>query len=459
MPNEFGGNSSSNRELAFSLQFNVADKPEELLDFTRYFQSAKAEVSDMSAYHVVIELFDGESSDLENTLVLAGQDSRLQLSFGWREDNNPTINLTVASFEPQFLPNGFAVSIDCVIVSAYESGTNKLPANAFTFPGYKYTASEIVAQIAAKTIAVPTSSSTGTNPGRASLITKATLKSEWKNPVIEESAGILETDLATALGDTTCGFIVRKIMPLAVNRDGVPFDFYFDHYGTMHFHTKGYDASNGNAEHIIAIYEYARDTAGDVFEFEPRYSGVAAAMLGGSNAVFKSVNARDGSTTTTSTTPANNGVNSDNVALQADAKNIMKVSDGTQSYTKLPDRSPGDANLRAQAIYGYLRNAFITATLTVLGNWALKIGVLVKVNYKRRDGTNHPMGGVFRVSGVAHTIDSSRGFMTSCSLFRAGFGEQLPGLSTIEGVTQALADSSTSPTDDSTTFTKTISPS
>jgi hypothetical protein len=456
MPNLLGGSARSERDLAFSVKFNVADSPDTVLDFTRFFQSAKAEVSDMGSYHVIIELFDGEGSDLESSLVMAGQNSALTLSFGWKEDSNPVMELSVVSFSPKFLPDGFGTSINCVVEHSYEAGTNKLPANTFSFPGYKYTASQMVSHIAAKEIVVPAKQSSNGTPTK--LLTNNVIKTVWKDPIIEESSGIIEADLATELNDTTCGFILKKIMPLAVNREGKPFDFYFDQSGVMHFHSKGYDSSstNDNREAIVASYEYARDSAGDVFQFEPEYSGVGAAMLGGSAAVYKSVNSVDGSTTTVTTSPSSNGVSLD-ISVQSDAKNVMPVSAGTQSYTTLQDRTPGDAALRAQAVYGYLRSAYVTATLTVLGNWSLKMGQLVEVRYRRRDGTNHPMGGLFRISRLAHTIDSSRGFMTGCNLFKEGIGDTLPGLVNLPGVTQATSDLGTPTNDDSTTITKQVS--
>jgi hypothetical protein len=453
MPNTFGGNSSTNRELAFSIKFSVVDHPETLTDFTRFFKSAKAEVSDMSSYHVIVELFDGEGSELETSLVMAGQNSLLRLSFGWREDDNPTLILKVVSFTPQFLPNGFGISIACVPENAYQSGLNKLPANTFSFPGGTYSASAMVREIAAREITVPDSNN---------LVQATVIKTIWKNPIIENSEGIIKADISTPLGSTACGFILEKRMPLAINDAGNPFDFYFDDSGRMHFHSKGYDVRTGsstdsaNSEPIAASYEYARDPAGDVISFEPNYAQVGAAMLGGSRAVYKGVNARDGSTTSVTTTTVNNGVNASNIALPTDSKHIMDVGAGVNSYTKLPDRDPSDLHLRSQSVYGYLRNTYVTASLVVTGNWSLRIGQLVNIVYKRRDGSSHPMGGLFRIMGVAHTIDSSRGFVSGCNIAKAGIGDSAPGLVNIVDSLNITADVTKAATNDDLILKKTV---
>jgi len=379
------------RHVVMELEITSGDRVYQI-PAQEFVQEAEFESSFKSACSGSITLFDSGDT-LENLFLVSGLNRKVRVRWNWSDLGLATAPPFVGSilrYTPTFMPQGIQFVLEIVPTSLLTAVLN-VRAKPRSFPP-RTKLSDIVRQIADE---------------RGWPVTDVR-----GNPTIEETGRSLNQPF-NQRDESDIRFINEQLRKHAVNAAGVGgYNFFFDTSGAVHFHTKTFLPQR------VRRYLFARDSAGEVLSFTPTDTSVLAMMAGGGNAVFRGQSslsaapiAKDAGATT--------GLENEPEIVEESAVAIPDYGDETHAAINFLTRDADELEGLAKDQRERARDLFFMAELQVVGTHAVELFDYVEVEYLRRNGQPHYMGGRFRVLKIQHSY-SSGGWLTTFGCARDG---------------------------------------
>jgi len=393
--------SDSYNALLVQLQITTSDGSVFEVPAHQYLRSFSIEEKDGAAWTGSVVLFDRAGETLEELFVLLGKDRSIKVQWGW---DRPGVSLSsyplyfggIGTYENQFTEDGVEVTLNAIAKEALDAVLDKkdrsYPAGAVI--------SDIVAEIAAD----------------RGWVTEVDGKT-----TIEPTAVPL-TEPISAHNDSDLQFISKHLVPHAVDQDGNGFDFYFAR-GAFHFHSRDWMFKNeaeASKVPIAAYYKCSRDSlGGEVISFSPEDGALAAAINGGENCLYVSVDAKSGAKLQIKTDKS--GVPGAVTTLHPDEGRVTSLGEGNFATIPISAVDADDFEAQVKRRHSRLRSSAYKATLEVRGTHAVEILQFVRVDYITHSGKVHYLSGVFQVFGIEHSVSPGE-WTTTFSLARGGVG-------------------------------------
>lgn len=363
-----------------------------------FLESIHVEVFAGGGWTGEIVLFDPAGDFLDLIVASTGINSKITFRYGFDTASladRPLHTASISKLKPEFLPEGTRITMELVQTEVLVAVLDRQ--DRFFKAGL--TATQIFLEIA---------KSRGWR-----------ISDRFNRPTVQDSrADPLEAFVYA--GESDIKFIKERILPRAVDDEGNGFMFFFDVDGAAHFHSLRYrSAGTSSAPFVLQKeYTYARDSQGEVIRFAPSDDVVDSLIYGGGNNDYVAVDSSAGVGTSLLST-AQAGM--EGMRLTGVAGAVYRPPFDTQPHGRinLPAREAADLDRQAQSMWSRIAAEAYTAELEVIGTHACRPNDYVSVRVLRRDGTDHPLGGVFQVFGVENTFNSS-GFLTQMKLGRLG---------------------------------------
>jgi len=369
---------------------------------TEYLQSISVELTAEGAWTATVEMFDASGDFLED-LILATKGTRKFL-FSWDWDDNqssasdlkpPIMVGGINAYKPRFTPEGIGITLEMTSVQALDSVLDKKSSRSFP-KGTKLS-------LFAKSIA----DERGWDTQQGTTIDTS------DEPSKVEGSWSTSSDVSILKALLNPPYNLR-------NKDGRVYRCYFDAAGVFHFHP-----SDFLEPRIVRTYTYARDANGTVLSFEPESSSIEAALLGSSEAVYMGTDSVSG-TAQTQETNTSKGPKGTTLPVYDDAEYADDLGAGVKAKIIIPSRDRQEFEDAVAVAYERMRDATVSADMSVVGTHEFKVCDYVEVIYTTKKGQTHYLSGVYRVNKIRHTLNNS-GWETDFGLNRSGnrYGENL----------------------------------
>lgn len=220
--------------------------------------------------------------------------------------------------------------------------------------------------------------------------------------LVEETQTKLEVPLS-ASGESFENVISKSLIPSSRNKDGNGgYLFYFDQDARVHFHTPGF------LSQVTHEFEFARSVDGNVISFEPISDDVFSAVYGGENANYRNLNSETReekhNDSDKSTVPGGGSAE-----VVTDANRVMADSNkGVATKHFVHSGSDEEAKNIAINRYTFAKRVLYQAKAEIRGQHGLYVGNFIKIIYKKKNGTIHPLSGTFQLFGVEHSIQGGQ---------------------------------------------------
>jgi hypothetical protein len=199
--------------------------------------------------------------------------------------------------------------------------------------------------------------------------------------------------------------------------------------GAVHFHSPEFQR-----QFVAASYIFARDASGDVIRFAPTDASLFSVLAGGGNAVYTSINSKEGtkSDVATKRTEAFEGGTE---TINRDETHQSDIGGDVQARVQMVARTPEELVRLAAHNFSKLKKQAYNAELDVRGTHAVGVLDYVEVRYVKQNGQDHYLSGVFRVYQLRHEVTTG-GWQTTMTLGRAGTKAPIPDAPQREGQLQ-----------------------
>ena len=378
-----------------------------------FVQEFEIESSTKSAYSGSITLFD-TGDTLENLFLTAGLDRKVRFRWNWAELGlavAPQFVGSILRYTPTFMPQGIQFVLEIIPTSLLNAVVN-VPKPPRSFPAGTRI-SDIVRDLADKN-GWPTTDIRG-------------------NQTIEDTGTSIDQPF-NGTDQSDVRFIGQQLREQAVNAAGVSgYDFCFDTFGAVHFHTKTFLPPR------LRSYIFGRDTAGEVLSFTPTDTSVLALLAGGGNSVFRGSSSRDATAVAKDAT-AESGLEDQPDVVEESATAVVDFGAEANASFNIMTRDAGELDRLSKDVRERARDLHFMAELQVMGTHDVELFDYVGVEYIRRNGQPHYMGGRFRTRKVQHTYSSS-GWITSFGLSRDGLKPQQEGTTSRQNIVTVSAGS------------------
>lgn len=384
------GPADSRRDLRYEVIFSVRGRAPETLPHGKYLVNITVEHPSEGSWSGSMELFDSEGDYLEILSLNLGADTQVTFRF-WEEGKTaPYFTGGITSLEPEFRPEGIGLKIGLVSKVVHDTVLSLKPRGFVA----NINPSEVVRQIA---------------KDRGWKTTDTNGKSTIEEAYVPLDHAVQTTD------ESDVAFIIGRVMKHAVNACGQHFTFRLSGHvpPIVYFHAVMASLVQSNRR----TYTYLRDPNGEVIRFAPKDNLIGGWLMGGGNARMDAVDSANGAATAIDATGLG-GVKCV-VALQG-ATHTTAPKEGTVARRlTAAGRSAVDTLSAAQHMWSKASEQALLAELEVIGTHDVVPGEFVDVNYYRRDGTAHPLGGTYRVLKVSHDFNLS-GWVAVMDLVRNG---------------------------------------
>lgn len=369
-----------------------------------FVESFDIESSITAAYSGTITLFDSGDT-LENLFLVGGLDRKVRLRWHWSDvgiEKSPPFVGTIIRYTPTFMPQGIQFVLEIVPGSLLEAVTN-IRVQSFA---EGMLISDIVQQIADE---------------RGWITTD-----ERGNPTIEP-VGISINQPFSITDESVVKFIDKTLRPQAVNQAGVGgYTFYFDTFGAMHFHTRGFIPPRQKS------YLFARDSAGEVMLFTPTDTNALALIAGAGNTTFRGQSSLDAAPAVKDATIAT-GLEDQPEVVDESATAVMDYGQNIQAIVNLFGRDALELDRLAKDVRERAKRLFFKAEMQVIGTHDVQLFDMVDVTYLRKNGQPHYLSGRFNVTKIQHSY-SSGGWLTTFGMYRDGMQPEVKGTQTRQNV-------------------------
>jgi hypothetical protein len=357
---------------------------------TNYFQSLEVVVPSEGSWSGTLTLFDADHDYLDSLIYQAGATTPIDVTFGYANDMTQRVFLAGAVIKTgvDFTIDGTALTIELV--------SRDLVGSVLDKKNRSFEEGLSVSSIVSTIVEDEGWNTTDFTGGHT----------------IEETEGITTEALVTT-DESALKFIRDQLVPQSVNTNGEgDYKLYFDRSGAFHFHTKNFLKPKSKR------YIVRRAANGEVISFAPSDTEMFAALVGGGNASYTSLDAKSGASSNTSVTQGG-GVDGEGVTTTSGSTYNKPAASGVAYRQAIISRTPDDAKRRAKAFYDRARQMAYTATLDVRGTGDVEVLDYVQVDVVKLDGSLHFLSGKFQVITVTHTI-GTEGWKTSFSCTRTG---------------------------------------
>jgi hypothetical protein len=376
--------------LGFEIVF-VSPTGTKSLPSHEHLVSIELELPSKGCWRGTVELFDPTGDFLESLALGVGLKSFIKMQFGERgaASLGPWFIGGILTITPDFRPEGVGLTLEVVSKAGH---TQVADVRERSFPANTDPA-EIV-----RAIAKDRGWKTVDAQGRATV----------------ESPSKMLAHAVQTTGESDIAFLLKQVLPHSVDANGNHFRFGVSHDdpAVVSF------VSVVSAQFRVSrkTYTYLRDPHGEVRRFAPTDNTFAGWLLGAGQSELLGVDSAEG-TGTVKDASAEGGTQGAQSTLAGAA--YVTPAIGVSRRVLLPGRNTQDVATAAAHLWTKFAEISYSAELEVKGTHDVLAGEFLTVNYYRRDGSAHPMGGMFRVLKVRHQFGMD-GWITTFDLVRNG---------------------------------------
>lgn len=361
-----------------------------------YLQSLDLEITSAGAWKGSVVLVDAKQRLMQDVFLDAGGIGEVVLSMRWAYGERgglpsatPLFSAAVLSAVPEFSADGDRITLDVC--------ANQVAVAAFTrrdrdaLVGMR--ASDAVRQIATE--------------NQWQVLVEET---DYTVPYLTRDAGTTDLSFLRWICDLVPG--ERRTSPRR------QFIFYWDTTGTLHFHSREYQARR------LKRYTYIRGADSEVLSFAPETENIANALRGGGPTTYVGTDSLNGKKLEVQTSVTGEPTSPGLVTLIGNDSYTQLVGDGP--LTRIMVASSGREEFE-QELVGHnlrLRDTMVTANMEVVGTHDLTVADEVELAYRSfRDARDHPLSGRYWIKSVKHSIGD--GWKTAYELQRAGYSHTM----------------------------------
>jgi hypothetical protein len=354
-----------------------------------YLQSFEVRFSNEDVPQATLSLFDHAGEYLEKLLIVQGMAKLIKLSWKWDDHRSTSRSFTflLVKYSPTFTAQGVELQLELaaekVVQQVLDKRNRSWPAGM--------TATEIFNDIADKR--------------------------DWDTAeVVEDSVGVLPEMQQT--GESDVSFIRKILLPKTANVDKQSFVFFIDAENKAHFHSDSF------LNHVGVVYNFARNSMGNVISFAPSDESLVQRLLGAGNSKFVGIDSAEGTSIKTEGTDTG-GLDGAKKITYPDAGYTSEQLGDMKAWVPIYARDQEELVQKAAYRLQRLRRESYKATLEVVGTHAVSPMDYVTVNYYNSDGKIHYLSGTFKVYEITHSVDSG-GWKTTMELTREGTRQSGP---------------------------------
>lgn len=368
-----------------------------------YVESVRIELKTSAAWTGTLTLINRDG-DLDPLIYLIGRDGKVFIRFGLVEDRNipgriPQYVARVIKYSPEFNGDDETAVLQLL---CYNAALPMLEKSSGSWPA-------------------------GTKPGK--IARDIASKYGWPTRRLVGGTDVETIEDGEPLPHpisykykTALEFMTTRLARRAVGTDRKPFKLFFDPNGTFHYHTEDF-LTGPKKDRVVKSFVYLRSQDGEVLSFAPSDNAVFSTILGARGGKFAYANS-DGGSVAQTTTPE---VISDKRTQDEAAGGVGGGSGGQDFFVSA--RDDAEAKDIAAVVADRLKDLFVRASMSVIGQHDVQPMDYVNIQYVRRSGKEHYLSGVYRVSQVSHQVDDG-GWVSEYSMYRPGYkmvsGEQTP---------------------------------
>ena len=366
-----------------------------VLPVQRYLQSLHVVMGSNVAWAAEITLFDA-ADELEQAFLVAGINGLFTFQWGWDNPQGlsgcPKYTGTILRILPSFTPQGSQYKLCLVPSPVAGEVAGRLP--------YALADGEPLLNAVMEVVE---------NRGYATTDLRG-------NPTIQPTPSLAAGAISTN-NETDLKFLRGYIASHALDAQGRGgFTVFVDEGNALHFHNAYFVKPI-----LAAYYNCFRDAGGEVREFSPLADLYFVANAGGGNNTYQGLDSEAKARLEVATT-SQAGVPGVATSALAGAEARVDLGTGNQGAITIVEREESAFKARVAVQYARLSQLYCTARLVVRGTHAATVGDYIAVDYFRRDGSKHPLSGLYRVQGFIHDWTSA-GWYTDFDLTRDGFSK------------------------------------
>lgn len=438
----------------------------EVTDVSDMLEGFEIEMFNTGSWIGAMTLFDSEDR-LDRYLVETGPSQSIIIIFG-RPGKQVKLAAMPIIYEPKFLPEGVRVKVSLTSLDAGTASTDNpmdvSETKNFTLDKLKFsqvTSTQIVDNVVDSRTGRPKEIQEVTYQSPDSIIRTIAKVMGWETSVIIDGQEVSTVEpcdtvakvLSISKGEQVYQWIKDNLLPISVGSvSRQPMRFYFDPMyqvrvsdilrndssptGTskftylvplVHFHSDFYQDKlvidynwrpitrtasylDGRKLPVQKSYEYIRGVEGEVINFDVSNKCFIAAYSGGLSR-YQAPYSAGGNTLSKDMKSNGNSRVGESVQLGEQPNLLPGIEEKPMGMQYLDARTEKEFDVMSTVRWYNSRTMAMPMTATVLGTADIFPMDNVEIKYFRKDGTQHPMSGIFRIISVKHNY-STNGWVT-----------------------------------------------